>query len=644
MKDTSITLITRFNRLVIYILFVLLFAILYHGLVQSMTQVSVLISEGFIYSIIVAFSLILIKDFFDDYSSHFKEKDFELNQRNQLLDETLEKSSIHSEPFSNTSHDIISTLFYHSFISMVIWDEEGRVIKCNDAFYKKFSYDERVEGMLLYDFISPFVDKSTFDQLVKNLLSSKHPIEKELISKTKDNQALDIIWKHLKLSDTIDGKPQFLSMGYDITEDKIKTQQIDEMASKDMQTNLENRFMFEKKANELIDDKQAFTIYLMGMDGFKTINELYGYHYGDFYLKDISESFLEMKHLMSYRGSSDKFIFIEETLKDQEIERSVLAIKQTVRKKISINGIDFRPTCSVGIVKCNNDTDMNQIELDIDIALNVAKFKGKNQSVYFKEAYKNEIIKTRCIEFGIDRALKREEFILNFQPIFSINDRSYKKYEVLLRWPNNPVEGSHIGQVIDVAERTGQIIALDRYVIRKTFEMLSETKLDSILTVNLSAQSFHSEDLFRYLEEMIKMYHVDPGLVQFEITEYSVVKNMEKTRFYMTQMKSLGFKISLDDFGTDYSSLNYLSKLPFDSLKIDKSYIDHISTSKADFAIVKCLVNLAYELGLETIAEGIEHEEQLLILNNLGCHSGQGYLISKPIAQNTLLNTLTPKS
>ena len=174
--------------------------------------------------------------------------------------------------------------------------------------------------------------------------------------------------------------------------------------------------------------------------------------------------------------------------------------------------------------------------------------------------------------------------------------------------------------------------------------MLNETKLESILTVNLSTQSFHSEDLFRYLEEMIRTYHVDPGLVQFEITEYSVVKNMEKTRFYMTQMKSLGFKISLDDFGTDYSSLNYLSKLPFDSLKIDKSYIDHISTSKADFAIVKCLVNLAYELGLETIAEGVEHEEQLLILNNLGCHSGQGYLISKPVPQNTLLNTLTPKS
>ncbi|MBI9014032.1 MAG: EAL domain-containing protein [Clostridiales bacterium] len=639
MKDMSMTLITRFNRLIIYILFVLLIGILYHGLVRSVTQTSIVISQWFVYTMIVAFSLVLIKDFFDDRSFYIEKKVLDLNSRDKLVDELG-----YQDNFNDANQDIVTALFQESFISMMIWNEEGRVVKCNDAFLKKFSYDERVEGMLLYDFISSFVDKSTFDQLIKCLLKSNQPIEKELLSRTKDNEALNIVWKHLKISDTNDGKTQFLSMGYDLTEEKNRVRQIDEMTSKDMPTNLQNRFMFEKKVKELVDEKRAFTIYLMGIDGFKTINELYGYHYGDCYLKDISESFLGMKHLMCYRGSSDKFIFVEETLDDQKIDLSVSTIKQIVRKKISLNDIDCRPTCSIGIVKCNNDKDLSQIEQDIDIALDVAKFKGKNQSVYFKEDYKNEIMKTRCIEFGIDRALEREEFILNFQPIFSISDRSYKKYEVLLRWPNNPVEGSHIGQVIDVAERTGQIIALDRYVISKTFEMLYETKFDGILTVNLSTQSFHSENLFSYLEEMIKRYHVNPSLVQFEITEYSVVKNMEKTRFYMNQMKSLGFKISLDDFGTDYSSLNYLSKLPFDSLKIDKSYIDHISTSKADFAIVKCLVNLAYELGLETIAEGIEHEEQLLILDNLGCHSGQGYLISKPLPQKILLNTMTPGS
>ena len=642
MKDMSSTLITRFNRLVISILVVVLVGFVYYAFQQNISQMSRVITEGMVYFALMIVCIFLVKDFYKEYLIYLERKGSELEQTNQQIDDLSQL--IKSVDCPGIHSDIMETLFYDNFVSMVIWDEDGRVIKCNDAFYKKFSYDKSIEGTLLYSFISPFVSINTFDNLIQCILTSKQPIEKELLSQTKDNKTLNIIWKHSKVSGSIDNKTQFLSMGYDVTEEKIKDKKIDEMSSKDMPTNLENRFMFEKKVKELIETKQPFTTYLMGIDGLKTINELYGYHFGDCYLKDISESFLEMQHLMSYRGNSDKFIFIEETLMDREIECSVSKIKQIVRKKLSVNGFDCCPTCSIGIVKCNNDKGLDQIEQDIDIALNVAKMKGKDQSVYFKEDYKNEIIKNRCIEFGIDKALQAEEFVLNFQPIFSVKNRSYQKYEVLLRWPNNPVDGFHIGQVINVAERTGQIIAIDRYVIKKTFQMLYETKLESILTVNLSTQSFHSKDLFRYLEEMIETYRIDPCFIQFEITEYSVVKNMKKTRFFMNKMKSLGFKISLDDFGTDYSSLNYLSKLPFDSLKIDKSYIDNISTARADFAIVKCLVNLADELGLETIAEGIEKEEQLLILNNLGCHSGQGYLISKPISQMKLLDTLTPAS
>ena len=130
MKEMSITLITRFNRLVIYILFVLLIGILYHGLIQTMTQTNIMISRWFVYSMIVAFSLVLIKDFFDDYSLYIRKKEFELNHTNQLVDD-----SSHQDTFRNTSHDIINTLFYDNFISMVIWDEEGKVVKCNDALY-----------------------------------------------------------------------------------------------------------------------------------------------------------------------------------------------------------------------------------------------------------------------------------------------------------------------------------------------------------------------------------------------------------------------------------------------------------------------------------------------------------------------------
>ena len=186
-----------------------------------------------------------------------------------------------------------------------------------------------------------------------------------------------------------------------------------------------------------------------------------------------------------------------------------------------------------------------------------------------------------------------------------------------------------IGEVIGVAEKSSQITEIDRYVIDKMFFIIMKYSRQEKFCINISAQSFYDDVFISFLEEKLLEYSVSPELIELEITEYSCVKDIEHTKKNMQRIKSLGFRIALDDFGTEYSSLNYLGKLPFDALKIDKSYVDEIC-NPTDWIIVKHLIALANELKLDTIAEGIEHLDQKNILKDLGCKYGQGYLISKP--------------
>jgi len=209
-----------------------------------------------------------------------------------------------------------------------------------------------------------------------------------------------------------------------------------------------------------------------------------------------------------------------------------------------------------------------------------------------------------------------------------------KGLEILLRWPNNSFNEGNIGNIIHFAEKTGQILSVDKWVVHNAFtaiESYSSALGSTLISINISAQSFHSEEFYEHILYETKKHSIDPNYIELEITEYSIVQDVQRSKVMMDRLKKLGFKIALDDFGTKYSSLNYLSKLPFDTLKIDKSYIDHIIENSKDQIIVEHIINLTKALGMTTIAEGVEFEEQNKLLHKMGCCFGQGYYKSKPM-------------
>lgn len=231
--------------------------------------------------------------------------------------------------------------------------------------------------------------------------------------------------------------------------------------------------------------------------------------------------------------------------------------------------------------------------------------------------------------------LENDKLFFHLQPIYDLKERTVYGFEALIRWKPDDLDFVSTYEFISMAERTGLIQHVDKWVLDKIFQMIDNGKSHyrhKTVSINISSQTFNWKEFMSYLDELLGRYEVDPKFIVLEITEHTILGNVDYAYDLMTALRKRGFQIALDDFGTKYSSLNYLSKLPLTKLKIDKSYIDYITTGSKEKIIVSQLVELANKLGLVTVAEGIEDPEQERILKEFGCQYGQGYYFAKPMA------------
>jgi EAL domain-containing protein (putative c-di-GMP-specific phosphodiesterase class I) len=237
-------------------------------------------------------------------------------------------------------------------------------------------------------------------------------------------------------------------------------------------------------------------------------------------------------------------------------------------------------------------------------------------------------------------AMDKNELELVFQPIVSADTFVICGFEVLTRWEQNTFNLS-IGDVISMAEKTDLIITVDRYVVEHTFAMLKneERFKDLFLSLNLSSRSFRLDTLADYMREQKEVYDINPHRIHLELTEYTLIDDVDISKSIMDDLKEAGYDLSLDDFGTGYSSLNYLNKLPFHTLKFDKSYVDNVLVDKRNYIIVEDIIQLTHKLDMETIAEGVETREQIDTMKSLGCNYFQGYYFSGPLTLEELKTT-----
>jgi diguanylate cyclase (GGDEF)-like protein len=336
------------------------------------------------------------------------------------------------------------------------------------------------------------------------------------------------------------------------------------------------------------------------------------------------------------RFEGDEFALLLPHIQDTDhIVKTFNNIREAFKSPICINGHEIFPSASAGISLFSDDGDNAQILLkNARAALSRAEDQGGNDYQFYTIDMNDRAFKRLELENQLRRALDQEEFEVFYQPKVDITTKKIVGMEALVRW-NHPTFGLvSPAEFIPLAEETGLIVPIGEWVLRRACfqsKLWQDQGFALQVSVNISAPQFQ-QDLSGIVMSIIHETGFDPSYLELEVTESSIMKNVEYSVGVLNELKHLGIKIAIDDFGTGYSSLGYLKKLPIDTLKIDKSFISDITTSPDDAALVMAIITLSHNLRLKVIAEGVETEEQLRFLHLVRCDQMQGYLFSKPVS------------
>ncbi len=466
----------------------------------------------------------------------------------------------------------------------------------------------------------------------------------------KDGSVINILWNSSLITSPTDGNiSYFVSFGADINERKRYEEKVRHLAYYDSLTGLPNRTMFESEINRYLGQEHigSFMIAYIDIDNFKTINDSMGHQVGDLFLTYFAECLrAEIREPnFTARLGGDEFAILFFHVNREELLEYIEVIRKRISKTWSIENYQFFISMSIGVVCYPYDgKDSNQLLKNADIAMYEAKREGKNRVLFYQEKINDENFKHMKMINNLQYGIDEEQFILYYQPQFDLATGIMNGVEALVRWIH-PQEGFiSPGDFIPVAEDSGQIYKLERWIVAKALEqkriLEDQGFSDIIMSINLSGKTLTSEMNFMELEQIIATAKVDFSKVVIEITETANISDVENVINHLNRLKALGIRVALDDFGTGYSSLNYLKKFPINIIKLDKSFIDSINENGIDTLLIKNILTLAHDLEFEVIAEGIETREQLVFLKEHYCGSGQGYLLSRPVPEEKIYELL----
>lgn len=444
------------------------------------------------------------------------------------------------------------------------------------------------------------------------------------------------------------GKPQkVLGVLQDITENKRNEEKLKYLAFYDRLTDLPNRVLFMDLLNEArvraIESNTKIAVVFFDIDKFKTVNDLLGHFIGDKLLIDVSNKLkaeLYPNKTLS-RFSGDEFtVFIENISQPEQIMTIVDKIKKIFEMSFNIENHTLHISSSFGIALFPDHGEcVAELLKNADRAMYKAKSLGRNNYQFYDENIRDEVSKKLEIEKHLCKAVEKNELYLCFQPQVDAVTNRIRGFEALLRWASPHIKISSPLEFISVAEETGLIIPIGEWVLkeacRKNKQWQETYNFFSIISVNISPVQLTQTDFAQRVKAILDETGLNPQYLELEITENILIQSFDIVNM-LWELKSLGVKIALDDFGTGFSSLNYLTKLPLNTLKIDKTFVDFIRTGEKEKAVTETLIPLMHKLELEVIAEGVETIEQLEYLIGLNCDNIQGFLFSRPLIEQDL--------
>jgi diguanylate cyclase (GGDEF)-like protein/PAS domain S-box-containing protein len=539
------------------------------------------------------------------------------------------------------------SLFDHNPDMIYSMDMKGYITSVNHALVQTlgFSQEEMLQAHALN-----FVCHDDHQRVVEHFRLAIHDRPQTFVSSIRKKDGSEIECSITNLPIVVNQKVVGVyGISKNITWQKKAEEKIERLAFHDSLTGLPNRSLFEKRLRELITEKKCsknkLAVMFIDIDHFKIINESLGHHIGDVVLKHVSKQLrqtVKSQDLLC-RFAGDVFTLILPSLdKPGEAIDTADRIAEALNMPIYLDGQEYTVSASIGISIYPDDSDDSEILIkNADIALHKAKEKGRGKLEFFTGEMNAFTLERLKLEGYLRKAIQKGELQPYYQPQLCMKTERITGFEALVRW-NHPELGLVSPmQFVPLAEEIGLIDDIGRFVLFESCNQLKRWHDEGAhhlsISVNVSGRQFQRLSFVYEVKEALQTSGIPAECLHLELTESTMIHNVQYSISIMQELRQLGVKLSIDDFGTGYSSLSYLKDFPVDCLKIDQSFIRHLSDdffNTSDAAIIKAIIMMCEGLSLSTVAEGVETFEQMKLLREYGCHTAQGYIISKPMPAN----------
>jgi diguanylate cyclase (GGDEF)-like protein/PAS domain S-box-containing protein len=550
-------------------------------------------------------------------------------------------------PFALSTNPQISTpaagTFDQAAIGMAVVSVDGSWLQVNESLCNLLGYSEQELRATSFQRLTHPEDLWQVQSYIQRVLDGyikSHQQEKRYIH--EDGHNVWVLWHVSLLKDSQTGTKRLFFQVQDITDRKVA----EERLTQDGLTGLPNRarfcdFLKLRSGRAKTHEDQQFAVLFLDVDRFKLVNDSLGNHCGDQLLSQIAQrikSCMRQGDILGRVGGDEFAVLLDDVTGEEEACSVAGRIQQALAISFNLLGQEVYTTMSIGIALSGGYSEqVGDMLRDAETAMHRAKDLGKARYELFGRDMHGEVMSRLKMETDLRHACERNEFIVNYQPIVSLEDRMLIGFEALVRWRHPEFGLISPADFIPVAEETGQILPIGQVVLEsacrqaRIWQLKYPTTPPLFVSVNLSVKQFNQPGLVENISRLLAEMKLAPRCLKLEITETVFSENIDAAVELLTQLRALGVQLSIDDFGTGYSSLSYLQRFPIDTLKIDRSFVNGMMEKEENTQIVRTIVSLGQNLGMDVIAEGVETEDQLAMLRELECENGQGYLFSSPL-------------
>ncbi|MDH4183170.1 MAG: EAL domain-containing protein [Nitrospinota bacterium] len=552
---------------------------------------------------------------------------------------------------------IAEKVYERSDHGVVITDKDAIIQFVNPAFTAITGYDEKEAIGQHTRLLKSGRHEPEFYTKMWERLQKEGSWEGEIWNRNKGGEAYQ---EYLKITAIKDGRGKvtnYTAVFSDLTRLRNQEEKIRFQAYHDELTGLPNRTLYFDRVDQAITrahrSGKKLAVMFLDLDNFKIINDSLSHSTGDVMLQGVSArliSSLRETDTVARLGGDEFTILVEDVEDEKQISVVASKIMRSISEPFLFNGEDLFVTSSLGIAMFPSDgVTGDDLIKNADTAMYHAKEQGKNNFQFFTENMNQKVIKRLEVETNLRKALDRNEMFACYQPKVDLRTGRIVGMEALIRWRRNGLDTILPIDFIPLAEETGLILGLDEWMLsqacafnKRIHEAGAESFSVSVnVAVNVSAKAFESPDIVENIRKVVEDSGLEPRYIELEVTESSIIRNVDKAVGILGRLRDLGFNISMDDFGTGYSSLSYLARLPINILKIDRSFVIDLYGNPKAKSIARAITAMSKEMNIKVVAEGVEKEEQLLFLREIGCDEVQGYLFSRPLLEDEMAELIS---